>query len=161
MSTGRMGIRAAVPLVLLGLVGPVGCGQGEALRTPAPWFVGEYVDPSHPDGAIRLKVLPDGTFTLARRGNWEEDDESDVVVASGRWTSEGDGLTLDGDGWGATLISDEISVTLPGRTDTIPGLRCTEAFGSTLMDSVRLMRYRDFADFVHPPQGSGSSTGGL
>jgi hypothetical protein len=139
-----------------------GCSSEEPPLETIPWFVGEYVDPSHPGGAVRLDVSRDGTFTLTQCEHWEaEGEDSGTEIARGRWASLGDGLELQGDEWSAALMSDEIAVTLLSRSDTLPGLRCTETRGSALLDSVRLMRYRDFADFVHPPEGSGSSTGGL
>ena len=152
----------AVALAALALAA-AGCATDEERAEALPWFVGEYVDPSYPGGAVRLAVLPDGSFTLTQRGHWCDGEEDEVrrEIANGSWTSLGDGVELQGDAWSAVLVSDEIAVALPGRSDTLPGLRCEESTGPALMDSVRLLRYREFADFVRPPEGSGSSTGGL
>jgi hypothetical protein len=135
-------------------------GCSEASRAPAPWFVGEYIDPAHPAGTLRLSVSPDGTFALALCEGWAEGaDARRNEIGRGSWKSHGDGFELIAADWRATLVTDEVGVSLPGLSDTLSGLRCTATSGQAPVESARLVRFQEFADFVHPPGGSGTEGG--
>jgi len=71
----------------------------------------------------------------------------------------GDGVELHGDRWVAVLVTDEVPVSLAGRSDTLSGLRWTTTSGTAPVDTGRFMRHQEFADFVNPPAGSGCEGG--
>jgi hypothetical protein len=154
-------------LLLILLVYPsagllAGCGSADRPATAPPWFVGEYVDPSHPTGALQLSVSEDGTFVLVAREHWDrarEGQGGDAV--RGEWKSQGDGLRLTGEGWSAALVTHEVPVSIRARRDTLSGLRWSEATGSAPLESAQFVKYQEFHDFVRPPEGFGTSTGGL
>jgi hypothetical protein len=140
----------------------VGCGSGGGSSATPPWFIGEYVDPSHPTGALRLSVLEDGTFVLAAHEHWDRARESqDVDTVRGEWESRGDGVRLIGEGWSAVLVTHEVPVSLHARRDTLSGLQCSETTGSAPLESAHFVRHDEFVDFVRPPEGFGTSPGGL
>ena len=138
------------------------CGSDEPVEGGAPWFIGEYIDPTGPAGAVRLRMSEDGTFAmiLCARGPQGTVDREDEI-GHGSWSSLGDAVELDGGDWKAALRSDEVPVSVPGRADTVAGLRWSTIAGSGPVESGRFMLYREFADFVHPPAGFGTSTGGM
>ena len=140
----------------------VGCDSGKRAGTGSAWFVGEYIDPCAEGGAARLTISGDGTFAL-RLG-----DQTDAAavdggreVGRGSWVSLGDGVELDGGSWRARLDADEITVSVPERADTLSGLRWTVVSGASPLAVGGFLRYQEFADFVNPPGGFGTSSGGL
>lgn len=140
----------------------VGCDSGQESGPTPPWFVGEYVDPSHPTGALQLSVSEDGTFELVACKHWDRAREAQGGDAvRGEWESRGDGVRLLGEGWSAVLVTHEIPVSLRARRDTLSGLQWTETTGSAPAESAHFVRYQEFVDFVRPPEGFGTSPGGL
>ena len=162
MGTGLACRCGLVVVACAGLCLSAGCDSNHHFEDDAPWFTGEYIDPSGPAGSVRLRISEDGTFTmvLCARGAQGAVDVEDEI-GHGSWTSLGDGVELDGGTWRASLSSDDVPVFLAGRADTLAGLRWTTVSGSGPVESGRFMLYREFAEFVHPPGGFGTSTGGM
>jgi hypothetical protein len=49
-------------------------------------------------------------------------------------------------------------VELRGRADTLRGLQWMQSSSPTPVDSCRFVPREDFVNFVHPPEGSGTSS---
>jgi hypothetical protein len=162
MSRRGWGFAAVIVAACLVVVFQAMGGCNRASDAPAPWFTGEYIDPSHSAGTVSLNVREDGTFTLHVSPHTASAGDSEArEIGRGSWKSLGDGVELDGGSWAAALVTDDIRVMLPGRSDTLQGLRWKVTRGPAPVDSAGFVPYREFADFVTPPGGSGSSGGGL
>ena len=150
-------VPATSSAVLLVLTLAVGCDSTGMTEGDSARFVGTYVDPSGPVGTIRLDVHAGGTFTLTlcERG-FGDPTEGEREIARGSWTPLGEGIELDAEEWRATLVSHSVPVTIAGRTDTLPGLRWISESESAPLKSGRLVRRREFDEFLHPPEGSGT-----
>lgn len=136
----------------------VGCGPGPASRAPRRGLVEEYVDPAGPGGAIVLLLYEDGTFQLRRcpRESCDSDAPSDLV-AVGEWErSEGIVVLSTGD-WEAMFVSAIVPVSLNDRGDTLRGLQWMQSSSETPVDTCRFVPRADFANFIYPIEGSGTS----
>ena len=139
-----------------------GCQSGEVQQTEAVRFVGSYVDPLHSGGTLRLDLSEDGTYTIVLcEGESQDAVSQEQEITRGSWAALGGGVRLSGTDWDVTLLPERIPVSFPGRSDTLSGLQCTEASGPAPVAASRFVKQGEFRDFINPPGGFGTSSGGL
>jgi len=163
MVTRSTRILCWLAIALSALICLAGCDSSGRSEGALPWFVGEYVDPSAADGPVGLSIREDGTFAITRHDRASDEmSDGEQEIASGVWGQLQPDVELHGDGWTCVLSAMEVPVSLLARSDTIAGIVVQVTSGSSpLPTGRRLVRHSEFARFVNPPGGSGSSTGGL
>ena len=158
MKEPRSIAKAALMLSFL-IVVLVACGPGTASRAPRKGLLEEYVDPVGPGGASTLLLYEDGGFQLryCPRDPCDSGVPSELV-AEGDWERSEGVLVLSTGDWEAMFVSAIVPVELRGRADTLRGLQWMQSSSETPVDSCRFVPRAAFANFVHPPEGSGTSS---
>lgn len=155
-------LRTTVEAVLLPwllMAALVACGPGTASRAPRIGLIEEYVDPVGPQGTSRLLLYEDGGFQLRHCARDPRDSgETSELVAEGEWERSEGILLLSTADWEAMFVSAIVPVELRGRADTLRGLQWMQSSAPTPVDSCRFVPREAFANFVRPPEGSGTSS---
>jgi hypothetical protein len=147
----------AAALVTLLLV-PACVGPGPESRAPRWGLKEEYIDPVGPNGANILALYDDGGFQLRYCPREPCDPRSpSELITEGEWERSESILVLSTGDWEAMFVSSVVPVELLGRSDTLRGLQWMQSSTETPVDTCRFVLREDFRNFVHPPEGSGSS----
>ncbi len=135
-----------------------GCGPGTASHAPREGLLEEYVDPAGPGGTTTLLLYEDGGFQL-RECPREACDSGALseLIAEGEWERSESIVALSTGDWEAMFVSAIVPLELRGRSDTLRGLQWMQSSSETPVDSCRFVERSEFADFIHPPEGSGTS----
>jgi len=126
-------------------------------------------------GTITLDLGDDGGFVLACAPTRDdgcgiprgEAGGGTAVRIAGSWESRGGDLTLTFEepvaGLETVLVFTECEVSVDARGETVllPGLCWVESSEPTFADSSSLVSRADLMEFLHPTEGSGSSTSAL
>lgn len=154
----RRGAALAALLVLVLI--PACVGPGPESRAPRWGLLEEYVDPVGSGGAHMLALYDDGGFQLRYCPREPCDPQSpSELITEGEWERSEGILVLSTDDWEAMFVSSIVPVEYRGRSDTLRGFQWMQSSSETPVDTCRFVLREDFRNFIHPPEGSGSSSG--
>jgi hypothetical protein len=140
-----------------------GCGSTERAPAERGGLDAEYMTVEGGDTCRVLVLHDDGGFVVTER---ERDTWCDramrarpAPVATGTWTLDGGRLCLEGTGWTVAFETDSTRVEIPARSDILSSLRWVTSSGGSPFSACDLVSASEFDEFLHPTEGSGSSTG--